>query len=103
MNTTVTATSSAVARRRAATRRRVRSATDSCSTVRMGAAGAAAVGSIPVNDIDEAERTVRWGAVQQRSGSAAAQLGDLRAGRGDQLGVGVRVAVQPPAAVRGLG
>ena len=46
MNKMVTPASTAVARRRAAARRRVRRATDSYSTVRTGAAGAAAVGSI---------------------------------------------------------
>src|ERR1700761_5160995 len=47
MNRTVTAPSSAVARRRATTRARVRSAGDSCALADTGAAGGAAAGSIP--------------------------------------------------------
>src|SRR5271155_2444408 len=87
MNKMVTPASTAVARRRAAARRRVRRASDSRSAVRMGAAGVAAVGSIeqsPVsprygqkrqsdsaNHIDQADDLGRGGAPAGRVIAAA--------------------------------
>src|SRR5271168_1058280 len=83
MNKMVTPASTAVARRRAAARRRVRRASDSRSTVRMGAAGVAAVGSIEQSPVSP-----RYG--QKRQSDSANHIDQA-----DDLGRGGAPASQP--------